>query len=238
TVTWSAPQGSHLGMVSASGSHAWYWVAPPRFRGDLSAAYGKLLTFDLDSQYAPVNCGDELASVVLDGGGFEIYCNAPYLPAQAWTSYAVSLGEAGWNHAGTNSHVSAPDMKRLLGNLQQVRIRGWFFYPDCGTTTTGTGGIQNIVLGGTRPPALLPIRSDFSSNDDDWTIAGGTQGTGGTATWTPPSGEQPGNMTATGSGPWYWIAPAKFHGDLSAAYGKALTFDLDSKYAPVTCGDK
>lgn len=73
-------------------------------------------------------------------------------------------------------------------------------------------------------PGECPVTSFFNVDDEDWTVVEGVQ---------PPvhfsTGGNPGGYISAadnGSGQtWFWQAPAKFLGDFSCAYDRALNFD-------------
>lgn len=73
-----------------------------------------------------------------------------------------------------------------------------------------------------QPPATQTfVASTFETGDEGWRVRGGDF-----AAPTPPAWA-PGLLTAQGTGPWWWLAPSKFHGDLSAAHGGRLVLDWD-----------
>jgi hypothetical protein len=72
------------------------------------------------------------------------------------------------------------------------------------------------------PAVELPVVSTFDSGDEGWRVQGGNL----------PEPTQPqyepfgGYILSQAGGEWYWIAPAAFRGDFSAAYNGDLEFDL------------
>ena len=142
TPTYVSSGGNPGGYVSAEDEvtgGTWYFSAPAAFLGDKSNAFGQNLTFDLrqdqfDSQF------DE-DDVVLAGGGVELTFDTGSNPGSNWTAYTVSLFNAGWTNAGTDSPASQADMLAALGDLTSLRIRGEYRDgPD-------TGDLDNVVLG-------------------------------------------------------------------------------------------
>ncbi len=123
-------------------SDVWYFVAPPKFLGDVARAYGSRLTFDLktSSTNAPVQGRD----VVLQGPGESLVFTLPRTPSLDWTPFSVVLTPSGgWraDGAGTGPLATEAQLKGVLKNLSSLRIRGEYVDgPD-------TACIDNIALG-------------------------------------------------------------------------------------------
>jgi hypothetical protein len=224
--------GAHL---LATGTGPWYWLAPPKFLGDASAAYQRRLKFDLQQSMAALNCIETEALVELNGGGYAICFNAAYGPEPTWTSFTVWLDETElWYHVGTTNRVSREELQALLKDLSQIKIRGWF--TGC-YTDDPTAGLDNVVLDlsdDPTPPPSAP-QSAFDADAEGWTVAGGGFGLSGPLTWNAAGGDPDGYVSAIGDGAWYWLAPPAFQGDASAAYGKNLKFDLRQSMAASNC---
>lgn len=131
TPRWSASGGNPDGYVSARdslGNVKWYWQAPPKFLGDLSAAYGTALTFDMrqSSQVNPTNDVD----VILVGAGMRLVFDTPYNPTTSWTSYRVPLTvSGGWKKDSLNGPApTREEMVAVLGSLTELRIRGDYIF--------------------------------------------------------------------------------------------------------------
>lgn len=98
--------GGYITVTDAVTGIPWFWQAPPKFLGDISAVYGQLLTFDLkqsatDSQFAYNQ------DVILSGDGITRFFDTPYNPDMTWTSYAVPLNEtAGWGPRSNRRKMS------------------------------------------------------------------------------------------------------------------------------------
>jgi len=228
-VEWKASGGSVGGQLTAFGANNWTWLAPGKFRGNMSAAYGKSLTFDLNRSNDDCRAVRAESLVKLQGGGYSIVHGASFGPDKAWTHYSVRLHETEpWFHQGTNDRVSGAEMRAVLADLGQIKIRGWFNFCD---RAAGTGGLDNVVLelSGTdiTSPAGGSIVSDFSDDDEQWAVADGSFGASGPVRVDNAGGNPGGFISADGSLNWYWIAPPKFRGDLSNAYGHVIRFDLN-----------
>jgi hypothetical protein len=79
-------------------------------------------------------------------------------------------------------------------------------------------------------PAAASIISTFDTGTEGWTAAGDVAGP---VTWLAGGGNPAGHLELLDQvvgGVTYFVAPAEFHGDHSAAYGTSLTFDLRQSY--------
>jgi hypothetical protein len=160
------PAGRARGADSVAGS-TWFFLAPPKFLGNQSAAYGSTLSFDLTQEIigapAPYNDND----VLLSGAGltlaFDTPANPTYFPA--WASYAVPLtASAGWR---VNSINGAPatesQLRSVLANLTALRIRGEY------QSGADSGSLDNVRLPSTLPGDAnrngVIDRDDFALTD-------------------------------------------------------------------------
>ncbi|HEY1088780.1 MAG TPA: laminin B domain-containing protein [Archangium sp.] len=137
------PQGHLCGRDEGDGD-IWYFVAPLKFLGNASSAYGKRLTFDLKqgSIFNQVRGRD----VVLNGGGLAITWNIRFPPNLDWTPYSVRLdGTSGWHidePSGNGPDATEDDLKTVLSDVRSVRIRGEFF-----DGLDDTACIDNVYFG-------------------------------------------------------------------------------------------
>ncbi len=88
TPLFHAASGNPGGYISATNR---YWVAPGKYLGNQSAAYGGVLQFDLKQSQTsePQNDSD----VTLQGGGLTLLFKTDRVPGTNWTSYKVALHE-------------------------------------------------------------------------------------------------------------------------------------------------
>ena len=215
----------------------WYWMLPPAYRGNLSAAYGRTLTFDLNQDKFNLGCLRGNKAVRIDGNGFGIYQDAPYKPRMAWTHYSFQLDEtAPWFDIATNQRVTKAEFQAVLANVGQIKILcGWLLNCD-----EGTAGLDNVVLNlaDNQPAATaLPVAEGFENGAAGWAVAGGTLGLSGPIAPHAAGGSFGGYVAATGygGGGWFWIAPPRFLGNLSSAYGQTLRFDLIQDKSNLGC---
>ncbi len=134
--------GGFLQVVDAVDGGVIYFVAPAKFLGNHSSAYGTNLQFDLMQFFteAPDQFDDD--DILLSGAGLTLaFDTATNPPNGAGSSYSVPLVETGWH---LNSIAGAPatqaQMQSVLGNLTSLEIRGEF------QTGADTDSIDNVRL--------------------------------------------------------------------------------------------
>ncbi len=134
--------GGYIYAVDRAEGDTWFWVAPAKFHGNVSGAYGYLLKFDLvQDQITNKSNNDD---VVLSGGGITLRHNLDNDPGTAWTTYSIELVERRWRNVETGSRATRDELETVLRSLGELRIRGEFFRgPD-------TGGLRNVVFGAAR----------------------------------------------------------------------------------------
>ena len=112
-----------------------YFIAPDKFLGNQSSAFGNALRFDLQLDYlkttswADTNTGD----VILKGNGLTLVYNTPNNPnATTWTSYSVPLSvssTAVWrlnSTAASSPLATSAQLQSVLSNISALWIRGEF----------------------------------------------------------------------------------------------------------------
>ncbi|MFN8342782.1 MAG: FG-GAP-like repeat-containing protein [Cyclobacteriaceae bacterium] len=163
--TYSATGGNPGGMatadiftVSNANASDWYWVAPSKYTGDLSAIYKRTLSFDLFVGQAGTD--NTNPDVVILGSSGSLYYQFPTKPATgAWTSYSLPMDETQW-HSGCMS-CAAPSqatMKRVLGTVTGVRIRAKYLGVISASYVTS---IDNVVMD-MIPSVPGPVVTSFS----------------------------------------------------------------------------
>ena len=117
------------------------FVAPGAYLGNLLAAIGGSLTYDLLYTGALDYDGNDL---VIKGGGIVLAYNRPIpaLSANNWTSLAVTLAPgAGWTNHSTSAAASLADFQTVFANVTDFWIMAEFTNGVVETT-----GLDNVVL--------------------------------------------------------------------------------------------
>ncbi len=196
----------------------WVFSAPAKFTGNKLSAYNHSLSFDLLLD-GLTNPQFDDADIILTGGGEQIVYDVPKDIYTGWQSYTVILNEnEGWHLTNLlGAPPTADIMKLILTNLTQLEIRGKY------STGSGTCSLDNVYLG------ISQAYSNFDMNYEGWRVVGDVQGGTGMPNYHSTGGHPGGYLSAkddaTG-GTWYWRAPGKFLGNISAAYNQTLKYDL------------
>lgn len=160
TVTWNATGGNpggHLSRPDPQSGTTFYWNAPAAFLGDVSAAYGGTLGYEVrHSGGALYNAAD----VILVGGAspLTLVYDAAALPTTAWTPFAIPFSQGQWR-VGTLSGAFATQQQlmNVLSALTALRIRGEYI-----NNTAETGYLDNVSMNAPDPeptpePAALAL---------------------------------------------------------------------------------
>jgi hypothetical protein len=117
--------GGYISAIDEVLGETWYWEAPAKFLGDVSAVYGGILSFDLNQ--ALIDSQKDRDDVILIGSGITLVYNTTDNPYATWTSYSVVLHEsAGWTNLATSLPATSSDLTQVLSDLSTLRIRGDF----------------------------------------------------------------------------------------------------------------
>lgn len=133
--------------TDAVGNDIFYFVAPPKFLGNASVAYGKSLTFDLkiSSQFMLLRTGRD---VVLNGGGLALVQKFKDVPGRDWTPRSFTLDDkAGWiveSSTSSGDPATEEEVRAVLRNLTALRLRGEFVDAPNDTTC-----LDNVYFGTT-----------------------------------------------------------------------------------------
>ena len=129
---------------------AWGFRAPAKFLGDVSAAYGGQLTFDI----ASVNPVYDSAWVAIDGNGLQFVhaYDAPELPGVTYGRSVPIVAGTGWIDPISYDPATEAELRSALASLDTLAIVAEF--------ADGTGGedvsaLDNVIL--TPEPASLAL---------------------------------------------------------------------------------
>lgn len=141
--------GGYISAVDQVTDIFWYWQAPSKFLGDVSAAHGHMLTFDLRQS----NTSDQdtaQVDIFLEGASLTLTFDTSPNPGTDWTAYTILMDEtAGWEVLGTGIPPTLVQMLDVLSALTDLRIRGEYRFG------ANTGDLDNVVLN--RAPAFATI---------------------------------------------------------------------------------
>lgn len=115
-----------------------YFVAGPQFKGNFSSAVGGELRFDLKTSNQGRMRNSEAPLVKLKGGGLELSSPTQDNPS-GWNTFAIPLSTAGGWRMRDGKAASEDDLRRVLANLNEMRIRGDF-------ALNHTGWIDNVAF--------------------------------------------------------------------------------------------
>jgi hypothetical protein len=120
-----------------------FFVAPPKFGGPLSGAYGHTLTYEMQKLASSKGGGN--VGVTLIGNGIELVyvVNQDPMLAPDWRLYSIELTEtAGWVIAGSAAPPTREQFESALANVSALRI-------NCDYANgTETNRLRNVVLNG------------------------------------------------------------------------------------------
>ena len=143
--SWSAENGNPGGHIYAKDDvlgGVFYWLAPEKFLGDKSGAYGYTLDFDLKQSIA--NTQFDSDDIIITGGGITIKYDTSYNPGTDWTHYSVLLAtDAGWMR--DSSAATYEDITTVLSSISSIQIRAEY------RTGADTDYLDNVVLYGAVP---------------------------------------------------------------------------------------
>lgn len=155
-VTWLPSGGNPDGNIQIEDAvlgGVTYFVAPAKFLGDQSAAFGQTLSFDLKQHITGGIDQFNASDVILAGGGLTLVLDTSVNPAfDAWTHYSVSLAEGDWHVSTLGGAVaSGAQIQAVLGNLGALHIRAEF------QTGPDTDYLDNVVLAAVPEPATAAL---------------------------------------------------------------------------------
>lgn len=132
--------GGFIEIVDQAIEQTWYWVAPPKYLGDRSEAYGTFLTFEL--KQSALDRPYEQVDVRISGGGGTLVKRFGSPPGLDWTLYFLALDvTGGWVVEATNAPATQEQIQSTLDSLISLQIRGEY------RIGADTGGLDNVAFG-------------------------------------------------------------------------------------------
>ena len=129
-----------------------FFVAPPKFLGDISWAYGGMLAYDDIDLSGPLNAPKLTRSAfgLIGAGNILVYFADPAIPN--WRRRRVPLTESiEWLSFVTFTVPTQQEFLAVLGNLESMGIEGETF----ANTTFDRTGLDNVRLVGVPEPAAV-----------------------------------------------------------------------------------
>jgi len=145
----------HIEVQDASTGGTWYFVAPPKFRGNKCDAYGKFLRYDqLTSDTNNQQAYGGRPDIRILGGSLTLIFDNAYNPGLEWTHYDVPLREdAGWRlNSITGPVPTQAQFRNVLASVTAFEIRGEY------RSSADIGGLDNVTI---------ESKFDFDLDDDD-----------------------------------------------------------------------
>lgn len=215
---WSATGGNPDGCISQTDPDGgfFFFRAPAKFLGDQSAAFGGTLSFDLrESGNGTLN---DPTDILLNGGTLQLYYNTAANPETfRFSRYNIVLSDKALWHVGSLAGplATAAEFQQVLANLTDILIRGEFV---SGNETTR---LDNVIV---RAPRTELPSSTFDTDTEEWDVIADAYSPVWSNTGNPGGALR---VTDIADGRiWRFLAPAKFMGDLSSAYGGNLHYDI------------
>lgn len=212
-ISWEASGGKSGAYATAVTSGYDFWVAPEKFVGILTDAYGHTLRF---SRRVEVTGDSNRPDVTLiSSTGQRLYHTFSNQPTGSWAAYQVTFHETEWENEDGDAPTSS-ELKAVLADLSQLLINtGSYYYPE------GSCDLDEVSLEAERTEPTLPdgIQATFDADTEDWITVEQRD-----VAWESEPGSHGGYVTQYSDAD-QWVAPAQFTGDLSSAYGQTLTFE-------------
>ena len=112
----------------------WYFQAPSKFSGDLSACYGSTFSFDL--MQSSTNNQVSAEDIIINSTYGQITYRFGYTPRTNWTPFKKEMVETGWNR-----HLTEMEFKKILSSVTSIAIRGEY------RNGFDIGSLDNVILG-------------------------------------------------------------------------------------------
>jgi hypothetical protein len=142
-VTWNAAGGNpdgHLSRTDPQSGSTFYFNAPAQFLGDMSAAFGGTLTYDIRRTAGTLF---NAADVIIVGGAspLTLVFDAATQPTTNWSSFAVPFSAGQWRVGSLSGAFATPQqIADVLSALTALRIRGEYI------NGSETGRLDNVAL--------------------------------------------------------------------------------------------
>jgi len=119
------------------GTGTWYFSAPAKFKGDIVEFYAGTLSFELKTSSTRSLFTER--DIILKSGDVEISTQLSRIPESEFTTFTISLTEAGWVDS-SEKPIDVNIFTSVLMNVESLQIRGEF------NVGADIGGLDNVVL--------------------------------------------------------------------------------------------
>lgn len=215
TISWEASGGRAGAYATAVTDGDDYWIAPDKFLGILSNAYGHSLRFSRRveetgySNYADV--------ILVSSRGIILRHSFDNQTSSAWTDYKVKFQDTEWVNA-ENEVATESEVRLVLEDLSKLLIRtGAYDYSE------GSCDLDEVTLEADQAIPVLPsgVQSTFDQDEEAWTTLYENN-----VRWQTDEEDRHGGYVSQESDYDFWVAPPTFLDALPSAYGQVLTFEL------------
>ena len=152
TVNWNSSggdPGGHAWRIDPQGGTTFYFVAPSTYLGNVSAAYGGTLSYEVRHSGGVLY---NAADVILVGGTspLTLYFDALAQPTTAWTPFTIPFSEGQWRVGSlSGAFATQQQLMDVLSALTILRIRGEYL-----NATNETMRLDNVSMN--APPEPTP----------------------------------------------------------------------------------
>jgi Notch-like protein len=129
--------GGALAMTDAGDGRIWAFIAPAKFRGNFSAAYGGALSYRFRVSARNITGSD--AVTITGANGIAMQRSTAY-PTTAFTTYSLPLVAGAWTNASGGAVLTEAQIRGVLQDVTRLRIRGEY------ANTTDIGYLDDVVI--------------------------------------------------------------------------------------------
>ena len=144
--------GGYVSILDPTSNQAFYWLAPSKFLGNKSSAYGGTLNYDL----ADTDLSDTFhqEDIILVSSSKTLVYDLGTIPADTFTHFSVGLSQAGWRENSLSGpSATQADMQGVLSSLSAIYIRGEY------SLAVDTGSLDNVTINSAPVPEASSVVS-------------------------------------------------------------------------------
>ncbi|MCK6548619.1 hypothetical protein L6R52_22430 [Myxococcota bacterium] len=126
-----------LTISDAGDGRIWAFIAPAKFTGNFSAAYGGALSYRFRVSARNITGTD--AVTITGANGIAMQISTAY-PTTTFTTYTIPLVAGSWTNASTGAVLTEAQIRGVLQNITRLRIRGEY------ANTADVGYLDDVVI--------------------------------------------------------------------------------------------